>query len=394
MFKLERFLAGAALTLALAPAAQAAKPPPPPPPVPYEAGPEEFQTRLASDLPTNRVLNEMEIGARAFWRGDYAVAKPALDDAIMRIDAVFAGSPNAANARKLWYDEGSKDFKGEPYERAMAFLYRGLIYLHDADYENARAAFRSGLLQDAFAEEGQNRSDFALLLYLDAWASHLNGDKDLRDETLVQLKLLRPEFGGIGEKDDTLILAETGQAPRKLGDGLDHAFFVYRRGKPILENQVQVLNGAAVLQTVPMEDIYYQASTRGGREIDKILAGKAQFKATTGGVGSFLADTSVNLASNNSAFSANGQYGGAVAAVGVMSGVLLMVSSSAKPQADVRTWSSLPDTVHVLTLATRGKPQTLTAHFLKSGVAVEGEDKPITCSLDENHKQLCLVRAH
>lgn len=385
-------LAGA-LLLAAARAAQAAAPPLPPP-VPYEAGPEAFVGRLATDLPANRVLNQMEIGARAFWRADYATAKPALDDAIARIDSVFSDNANAAKARKLWYDEGSKDFKGEPYERAMAFLYRGLIYLHDADYENARAAFRRGLMQDAFAEEDQNRSDFALLLFLDAWASHLNGDTDLRDETLVQLKKLRPTYGGIGEKDDTLVLAETGLAPRKLGDGAAHAFFVYRRGKPIAENQVQVMNGAAPMQAYPMEDLFYQASTRGGREIDKILAGKAQFKAATGGVGSFLADTTVALSSNNAAFSANGQYGDAVAAVGVLSGVFLIVSSNSKPQADVRTWSSLPDTIHVLTLASGGRPMTLNAHFLKAGVPVEGADKPIACATDANRKQLCLVRAH
>lgn len=383
-----------AAALAWSAPALAAPPPPVLPPVAYDAGPEEFAQRLTTDVPTNRVLNQMEIGARAFWRADYATAKPALDDAIARIDAVFADSPTAANARKLWYDEGSKDFKGEPYERAMVFLYRGLIYLHDADYENARAAFRRGLMQDAFAEEDQNRSDFALLLYLDAWASHLNGDSDLSAETLEQLKKLRPNFGGFGEKDDTLVFAETGLAPRKLGDGASHSFFVYRRGKPIAENQVQVMNGAAAMQAYPMEDIYFQASTRGGREIDKILAGKAQFKAATGGVGSFLADTSVALSSNSSAFSADGQYGGAVAAVGVVSGVLLIVSSSTKPQADTRAWSSLPDTVHVLTLAAAGKPQSLTAHFLKGGVAVEGEDKPIRCELDANKKQLCLVRAH
>lgn len=385
-------LAGA-LLLAAARAAQAAAPPPLPP-VPYEAGPEAFVGRLATDLPANRVLNQMEIGARAFWRADYATARPALDDAIARIDSVFSDNANAAKARKLWYDEGSKDFKGEPYERAMAFLYRGLIYLHDADYENARAAFRRGLMQDAFAEEDQNRSDFALLLFLDAWASHLNGDTDLRDETLVQLKKLRPTYGGIGEKDDTLVLAETGLAPRKLGDGAAHAFFVYRRGKPIAENQVQVMNGAAPMQAYPMEDLFYQASTRGGREIDKILAGKAQFKATTGGVGSFLADTTVALSSNNAAFSANGQYGDAVAAVGVLSGVFLIVSSNSKPQADVRTWSSLPDTIHVLTLASGGRPMTLNAHFLKAGVPVEGADKPIACATDASRKQLCLVRAH
>jgi len=380
-----------ALALAAFGSAQA-KPPPLLPPVPYDAGPETFVGRLATDLPGNRVLNQMEIGARAFWRGDHATAKPALDDAIMRIDSVFSDNANAAKARKLWYDEGSKDFKGEPYERAMVFMYRGLIYLHDADYENARAAFRRGLMQDAFAEEDQNRSDFALLLFLDAWASHLNGDTDLRDETMVQLKKLRPTYGGIGAKDDALVLAETGMAPRKLGDGANHSFFVYRRGKPILENQVQVLNGAAPMQAYPMEDIYYQASTRGGREIDKILAGKAQFKAATGGIGSFLSDTTVALSENSGAFSAGGQYGDAVAAVGVLSGVLLIVSSSSKPQADVRTWSSLPDTVHVLTLGTGGKTPNLTANFLKAGAPVA--EKPITCATDANRKQLCLVRAH
>ncbi|MDB5452966.1 MAG: hypothetical protein JWO33_1544 [Caulobacteraceae bacterium] len=119
---------------ALAPvAAQAAKTPPPPPPVAFDAGPEVFVPRLAADGERNRVLNQMEIGARAFWRADYTTAKPALDDAIVHIGAVFDSNPNAANARKLWYDEGSKDFKGEPYERAMVFFYRGLIYLHDAD---------------------------------------------------------------------------------------------------------------------------------------------------------------------------------------------------------------------------------------------------------------------
>lgn len=375
-----------ALALAGASGAQAAKTPPPPPPVPFEAGPEVFQARLIADGDRNRVLNQMEIGARAFWAGDYATAKPALDDAILRISSVFAGDPNAANARKLWYDEGSKDFKGEPYERAMTFFYRGMIYLHDADYENARAAFRQGQLQDAFAEEDQARTDFALLMFAEAWASHVNGDGDLRDDAMKNLAQHRANFPGIGAKDDTLILAETGQAPRKLGDGLDHAFFVYRRGKPILENQAEIVRGGVVTPLYPMEDIYYQASTRGGRAIDQILAGKAKFKATTGGIGSVVADTSV-------AFSE--QYGASNATLiaGGVAGVFLIVSSSSKPAADVRTWSSLPDTVHVMTMATGGKPPEMTARFLKDGVALEGE-KPVRCAVDENRKTLCLVRAH
>ena len=372
---------------ALSTAAWAAKPPPPSPPVPFEAGPGEFQARVVSEGDRNRVLNDMEIGARAFWDGDYATAKPALDDAIMRIGTVFADDPNAANARKLWYDEGSKDFKGEPYERAMAFLYRGLIYLHDGDYENARAAFRQGQLQDAFAEEQQNRTDFALLMFLDAWASHLNGDTDLRDTALQELSKFRSNFPGIGKKDDTLILAETGFSPRKLGDGADHAFFVYRRGKNNLENQVAVLRDGAPTPLYPMEDIYYQASTRGGRQIDRILQGKAEFKATTGAIGSVVADTSVAISE---------QYGASNATLiaGGVAGVFLIVSSNAKPAADTRYWSSLPDTVHVMTLATGGKPPAMTARFLKDGVEIPAEDKAIRCDVDSEHHTLCLVRAH
>lgn len=374
-------------------AALAAKPTPPPP-VPYEAGPEVFAQRLTTAQPQDRVLIQMEIGARSFWKGDYDQSRRALDDAIARIDAVFADGEAAAKARKLWYDEGSKDFKGEPYERAMVYLYRGLIFLHDADYENARAAFRRGLMQDAFAEEDQNRTDFALLLFLDAWASHLNGDEDLRDEVLERMKLLRPDFGGIRSSDDTLVLIETGQGPRKLGDGAQHSFFVYRRGKPILENQAQVLIGAASMQAYPMEDIYWQAVTRGGREIDQVLQGKAKFKAATGGAGSVLADTSVALSSNAYAFENSGKVANAGLALGAISGVLMIVSSSARPEADTRTWSSLPDTVHVLTLGAAGKPQDLTARFLKSGAPVEGGEKAIRCEIDDNRKTLCLVRAH
>jgi tetratricopeptide (TPR) repeat protein len=374
-----------AASLFAAPAAQAAAPPPAPPAA-YDAGPEAFQARLAPEGERNRVLNDMEIGARAFWRADYATAKTALDEAIGRIGAVFAGDPNAAKARKLWYDEGSKDFKGEPYERAMAFLYRGLIYLHDGDYENARAAFRQGQMQDAFAEEQQFRSDFALLIFLEAWASHLNGDEELRDQALQVLGKLRPEFPGIGKADDTLVLAETGFAPRKLGDGADHAYFVYRRGKNIAENQAEIVRPTGAARAFPMEDIFYQASTRGGRQIDRILQGKAELKQNTGSVGSFIADGSV-VAS----YFVGANDGVAIA--GGVAGVLLLVSSNAKPQADTRAWSSLPDTVHVLTFAAGGQPPPMSVRFLKDGAPVAGAERPIRCDTRER-RSLCLVRAH
>lgn len=367
--------------------ALAAKPPPAPPALPIDAGPEAFRERLATYGDRDRVLNQMEIGARAFWTGDHPGSKAALDDAIGQIGAVFANNPDAAKARKLWYDEGSKTFKGEPYERAMVFLYRGLGYLRDGDFENARAAFRQGQMQDAFAEEDQNRMDFGLLVFLEAWASHQNGDEELRDEALAQLAKLRPDFPGIGKDHDTLVLIETGTSPRKLGDGLDHSYFVYRRGKNIALNGAEVVKAGQPVAAYRMEDIYWQASTRGGREVDKILQGKAQFKAGTGAVGSALAD-GVGAYNDIAGASTAG------AAVGAVAGVFLMVSSSTRPQADTRYWSSLPDAVHVLTFASKGKPPEMTARFLKDGQPAAAPETPIPCDSFETRKHLCLVRAY
>ena len=129
----------------------------------------------------NRVLNLMQSGLAAFDSGELDLAERSFDEVLNGIETVFADSRQAAKARSLWRAENSKVFKGEPYERAMAYYYRGLLYMHDGDYENARACFKGGVLQDAFAEEKQNRCDFALLIFLQGWASQCLGDTALAE---------------------------------------------------------------------------------------------------------------------------------------------------------------------------------------------------------------------
>jgi hypothetical protein len=268
-----------------------------------------------------------------------------------------------------------------------SIYYRGLCYLRDGDYENARAAFRQGLMQDAFAEEFQNQADFAVLLFLDAWASHLNGDKDLRDETLVQLQKFRPDFPGIAEDDDVLVLVETGTAPRKLGDGLDHTYFVFRRGKGFTENRARLMLGETAVPLYPIEDIYYQATTRGGREIDKILEGKVEFRRTTGDIGSFLTNSSVMI----SQLGGSGGVAGAIGAVGALSA---LISASAKPRADTRQWTSLPDTIHVATLSSkkRGVASGVIT-YLTGETSGAVPDKTVSFEKDPNGAGIAFVRS-
>jgi tetratricopeptide (TPR) repeat protein len=348
---------------------------------------DRYQQKLQAEGDQNRVLNEMEIGTRQLWTDNLDRAAAAFTDAITQIELVYSGDPNAAKARSLWHEEGSKSFKGEPYERAMAFYYRGLIYLRKGDYENARAAFREGQLQDAFAEDEQNQADFALLLFLEAWASHLNRDFDLRDEALNHLRQLRPNFPGIGDDDDTLVLVETGSAPRKLGDGSDHSYFVFRRGKGFKENRVRLELGGTAQDMFPIEDIYVQANTRGGRAVDKILKGKAQFRSTGAGISNVFADSSVTFS----------QMGGSstVAGVGVgISAIAAFVAFKAKPQADTRTWSSLPDTVHVWTFSSKAQPATEgVVHYLAGDEPGAQADDPLHFQIDPNGHRMAMIRS-
>jgi tetratricopeptide (TPR) repeat protein len=94
-----------------------------------------------------------------------------------------------------------------------------------------------------------------------------------------------------------------------------------------------------------VDDIYYQASTRGGRAMDSILGGKAVFKGVTGVL------SAVALANAAASHSAKRRNESLVAGV-----VLGAMSLATRPEADIRSWETLPD--RILMLATRSEPGT------------------------------------
>jgi hypothetical protein len=184
-----------------------------------------------------------------------------------------------------------------------------------------------------------------------------------------------------------LVLVETGTAPRKLGDGLDHTYFVFRRGKGFTENRARLMLGETAVPLYPIEDIYYQATTRGGREIDKILEGKVEFRRTTGDIGSFLTNSSVMI----SQLGGSGGVAGAIGAVGALSA---LISASAKPRADTRQWTSLPDTIHVATLSSkkRGVASGVIT-YLTGETSGAVPDKTVSFEKDPNGAGIAFVRS-
>lgn len=296
----------------------------------------------------NEVLNRLEIGSAALYHGNLEQARLNFDAALVTIESTYANNENALQARSLWHEEGRKDFRGEPYERAMAYYYRGVIYLIDGEYDNARASFVNALMQDAFAEEEQNRSDFALMMFLAGWSAYKMGSPTLAADAWQELKAYFPDFEVPDPANNILVLAETGASPRKLADGVGHYQLVYRRGKNFSEQQITLSNTEFSVMPEPIEDIYFQASSRGGRPVDAIIQGKAQFRSVNAEMGSVLAD----LGTATRVYSpliggSSGQVSNALALVGVAQ---LMLASNTVPRADTRYWKRLPNRVHLASM--------------------------------------------
>ena len=327
--------------------------------------------------PRNAVLNNMRIGTAALGLGEYEAAASAFDEALAGIETIYADNERAAEARSVWTRENVKDFKGEPYERAMAYYYRGLLYLRAGDYQNARASFKGGQLQDAFAEEDQNRADFALLYYLEGWASHCNGDGQLADDAFKAALEINPDLI-LPEGDHGLLLVrESGDGPAKAADGeyQEKLTFLPGRTEDALLAEFTVGDHTAIAPKT--EDVFYQASTRGGRRVDHVLGQKAQFKEN-------LDDTGDVLTTAGGVSAAAGLMGGNSDAA--MVGALLMIAGAGGLGAflrdraeDVRTWDNLPAAVKLATLPLPAEAGEGRARlFGRDGAPIPGSERNFT----------------
>lgn len=306
--------------------------------------------RLLRQGQRNEVLNRLEIGLAALDLGFEDAAEESFEAALGRIGAVHADSEQARRVREnMHVSERAKDFKGEPYERAMAYLYRGLLFLASGDYDNAHACFRSGVIQDAFAEEDQNRCDFALLIFLEGWASQCAGDMTLAEAAYEEVKKLRPDFTPPSYSDNVLLVAETGRAPRKVSDGVGHFQLKFFRGRDFDERRVKFRVGNEFRPGYPIEDIYWQASTRGGRPIDCIHEGEVKYRRSWEARGTALTEAASTLMLTAPVFSHSGTVSGVAGGLGIAGAIHSAMAQNVRPQADFRYWANLPDAVHVQT---------------------------------------------
>ncbi len=316
---------------------------------------------IAEGPPRDKVLWQYRTAAAAMRRGDFAAAKPLLDDALLTLGGVYGKDAEARKARGYFNKEARKTFIGEPYERSMAYFYRGIIYWMDGELDNARACFRSAEFEDSDAENKKYAGDWVLFDYLDGLATTMlggDGSDALKRAQANSKGITLPPYD---TKANVLFILEFGPGPLKHSSGQygeELRFTV--RPSPVLSALLQV--NSLNIPIAPTDDVAFQATTRGGRVMDHILGNKAVFKKTTDTVGdvALIGGLATAAASNNRTTQ---NVGLGIALAGLVSKA---ISVSTTPEADVRAWDNLPQFLSFAAVTLPTGQHSATIQFLGS----------------------------
>jgi tetratricopeptide (TPR) repeat protein len=318
---------------------------------------------ITNGPPQDRVLWEYRTAAAAMRLGRYDYAKELLDDALLTAGGISTDK-SAKLARSYFHPEATKTFIGEPYERVMAYYYRGILYWMDGEPDNARACFRSAAIQDADADKHEYAADYVVLDYLDGLASmKLNEDgSDAIQRADAEVRLARPPPPD--PKANVLFFLEFDPGPFKYASGKYHEELRFGVPPPPVDSVEIKVDGQQV-SVGPYDDLFFQATTRGGRVMDHILANKAVFKTTTDVAGSAAIVGGAIAASQHNRTSQ--QVGLGLMAAGLISKI---VSASTTPAADIRAWNNLPRYLSFAALELPPGPHTATVEFRGAGGGV------------------------
>ena len=324
----------------------------------------------------DKVLWQYRTGLAALRRGQYDLAKRYLDDAIARISNIYGKDESARKARGYFEAEAKKTFIGEPYERAMAYFYRGVLYWMDGEPDNARACFRSGELMDSDTEDKSYAGDYILFDYLDGYiTTKLHGDgSDAMKRAQTASKLWKPPEFSL--KANVIVFVDYGPGPKKFASGQYAEELRFSGGNSQIRSAV-VKVGDVTGKAVPYDDLYFQATTRGGRAMDHVLGNKAVFKKSTdiGGTAAIVGGAVLATSRNREAQLA----GLALAGAGVVTKIF---SAAATPEADVRMWDNLPLYLSFVALELPAGQQTLTVDFLDgTGRVIAGQTKTVNLNV-------------
>jgi len=332
---------------------------------------------IANGPPRDRVLWEYRLAAAAMRQGKFDVAKQNLDDALLTLGGIYGKDADAKKARSYFHAEAKKTFIGEPYERSMAFIYRGIIYWMDGEPDNARACFRSAEFEDSDTEQRQYAGDWVMPDYLDGFiTTQLGGDgSDAFKRAQAAAKGVKlPPYNS---KANAIFFIEFGPGPTKYATGQYKEELRFQAAhSPVTSAELKV--ASFQIPIAPTDDVNFQATTRGGRVMDHVLGRKAVFKSATDTAGNMALMGGLTTAAVSNNRTAQ-EVGLAIALAGLVSKV---ISAATVPAADIRSWENLPRYLSFASVPLPPGQHAVTVQFLDaSGRVVANLSKTITLNI-------------
>jgi hypothetical protein len=90
-----------------------------------------------------------------------------------------------------------------------------------------------------------------------------------------------------------------------------------------------------------------------------------------------------------------GMGSGVAGAAAGLGAIAAIAAFKAKPKADTRQWSSLPDAVHVRTFSSKKQTQSVaTVRFLAGDVPGAQPDRPLKFEADPRGARYAMIRSH
>lgn len=341
--------------------------------------------RLIAQAPRqDKNLWRLRVGLVALKQNQPNDAKALFEAAMPAAGQILQADASTRMAQSLFSPENVKGFHGEPYERAMGWFYRGLIYWMDGELANARACFRTAQLMDALAEKHVHRADWVMLDYLDGFIT-----AKLGKDGSAALQRAREHAGAIALPDynpaaNTLLVLQTGFGPvKKSGSDVGEAL-VYDGGHSDVA-QIRITVAGQTVTAPIFDNLTVQASTRGSRAMDLVLARKATVKKvgdTIGDVGTVPGVVLVDYEDTRDA-------GLALLGVGLVG---KFIGNSVEPRADTRTWNNLPQHLSFAALNLPVGEHPATVDFIDAtGAALPDRQKSVLFNVQAGRDTVLLV---
>jgi len=325
-----------------------------------------FYVSLYSEGRQNSVLHSMRGGLMALRCGYYDRAEQLFDRAIREVEALQEGAAQAERAKSKFVAEQEKWFKGESYERAALYFYRGLLYMYGGDLYNAAACFKRSEINDITGDDAKGfAGDWVSDEYGLGLADYLTGQPNEAKEALDRAAKYSTKQGDIpppSAKTNLLIVVEAGDAPIKYRTGKQQERLNYAENTTPIK-RVRALYDGNALESAAAENLYVQASTRGTRQVDYILKDKAEFKEDTANATLGLAAGAIVASQVDKSGISSGVL--ALAAIGTA-----VASGMSDARADIRAWDNLPNSVYLLNLEVSPTTESVTIQALDKGGGV------------------------